>query len=546
MSVRDATHDTEPDSMAAPRSSEPDAPPSDGLPDRFGKNVGFNYAATVAAALTGLILTPVLADYLGTKSFGIWALAVSVVTYLELLELGFGVATSKLMAQDAYVRPKRVVKTLNTTFFLLSILGAFALVVGLGLSLLAPTLFSVPADLETETIWVFALLATAIAISLPFDSFGGALAAHQRFDLWAISNIMLAALTAAGYVAVVLAGGGLLWLAIVTITASVAMHFVRWRFLRGILPEFHLDRKLIDRTRARVIASLSSWFLVRELSETISQRIDLPVVGVLLGLQAAAIYFVGSKLAKLASGGLWPLASVFFPHASALSAEGEQEQLSALVSDGTRAILLFGVPVTIGLIILGQPAIHAWVGDGFTGAAAVTAILGLALGLDALSQASWQTLAGHGRARHSAYIAAAEAIVNLSYSIVLGHYMGITGVALGTLIGVATVKLPCAIVLGCRSVDLPVRTLLRDAVAPHLLPAVSMTALLLAAHFALPVHDTGTAADRLAAGVQVAVEGLVAVVVYLTVYFSVSATASERHRARATWIRLTGRKQAIA
>ena len=73
-----------------PLAGPPDAPPgaTSALPHRFGRNVIMNYAAQGTAALSAIIVTPLLLHHLGKSAFGVWVLASSAVLYLELFELG--------------------------------------------------------------------------------------------------------------------------------------------------------------------------------------------------------------------------------------------------------------------------------------------------------------------------------------------------------------------------------------------------------------------------------------------------------------------------
>lgn len=496
---------------------EDEPAPRTGLPDRFGINVGANYAAFAAAALASLVLTPLLLHHLGETAFGIWALAASVVGYLELLELGFGVATTKLVAEDAGVRPRGVIRTLNTNFFVLAVLGVVALGIGLVVSLLAPSWFNVPAALTSETTWTFAILSVALAASIPGDSFGGALGGYQRFDLLGLSILALVVLTSVSSILIVLAGGGLLELALATAVISLGMHWVRWRMLRRLVPGLHLNPRLIDRARIRLTAGLSGWFLLRDVSGTIVDRIDLVVVGVLFGVSDVAIFVVGQKLAKLAEGALVPLAQVFFPHASKLSRDEDKPALARLLVDGTRASLLVGMPATLVLMALAYPAVEAWVGSGFGQAAAVLVVLAAAMGVEALVATSYETLGGMGRARTSAFIATAEAIVNLALSVLLGRAIGLVGVALGTLVAATLIKLPAFIVLTCRAIGLPLVAFLRRALLPTAFPAAGAIAFLLGAGIVVPTTIPA-----------VALVGVAGAVVYFGLYFVFSASATER------------------
>lgn len=500
----------------------PEQLPADGLPERFLTNVASGYAAFAVSAVASVLLTPIFLQHLGAEAFGVWSLAVSMIGYLELLEFGFGVATTKLIAEDAGIRPESVIRTFNTSFFTLIVMGLVALVLGAVVAIFAPSWFDVPAELRTEAAGAIAVLTIAMAVSIPGDSFGGALAGHQRYDLLSASNTVLVVLTGLASAAVVVLDGGLVHLAITTTLISTSMHCVRWRLLRRLIPELRIRPSLVDRGRIRVTAWLSGWFLLRDLAFTVNFRLDLVVVTLLLGVRQAAFYVVGAKLAKLAFGGLGPVAQVLSPHASALHRNRETTQLEELLIDGTRTTLFVGLPAMVLFTTMAEPIVSAWVGSGYAASAGVLIALATVIGMESLVAPSWEVLEGMGQAKRLALIAVAEAIVNLSCSLVLGKTIGLVGVALGTVIAVAVVKIPATFVLSTHEIGIPLSCLFRRAIMPNLLPTASMTAVLLGGKMLL--HETALPALLLIA--------LVAGLTYLLVYSRTSATPAERKRFR--------------
>lgn len=503
------------------------AVPVDGMPPGFGRSVAWVYAATAAAALSGVALTPLLLDRLGVAAFGVWALAGSTIQYLELLEMGFGVSTTKLVAEDARSRPDRVLATLNTSFWLLACLGVVAGAVGVAMAYLAPQWFSVPGTLADETRLVFLALAASLCISIPADTLGGALAGYQRFDLVGRANLVMALAAGGAGAVAVLAGGGLVALSVATAVALIASHALRWVYLKRVLPELRLSPRLIERGRARSTARLSGWFLLRDLAITLIQKIDLLVVGVLVGLRGAAAFAVGAKLAQLLRKGLLPVAQAFFPHASDLASQGDQAGLRAAVGDGARVSMLIGVPTAIVLAILAHPAVEAWVGPDFGVAAVVLIWLAVATGIASVSATAWHVLGGVGHARLAGLLAAGEAAVNLGLSVALARRFGPSGVAFATLVGVVVIELPFVVPLSCRATGVRVPAFLRQAVVPHVVPAACVTAVLLFVRPFVP-----------AAVLPVLVVGAVAWAAYVGLYLVVGATPLERERARALARRL--------
>jgi len=506
-----------------PEARATETEPEDGLPQRFGANAFMNYAADVVLALSALVVTPLILHHLGDAAFGVWALAGSVILYLELFELGFGLATIKQVAEDAGRRSGAVVRTINTNFAVLCGFGAFALASGLVIALMAPTLFSVPESLHDETGLVFAVLALSLAASVPLDVIGSALAGYQRYDLLSGSNIFGAVLVGVVSAAVVVAGGGLVALAVSNALIMLGMHRLRWSVLKRILPELRLSPRLVERRRVVTTARLSGWFLLRDLAEVMIRRVDLVVVGAVLGVEKAAVYAIGAKLAQLGRKSFSPLAKLYLPFASEVSESGDRGRLRSLLLDGTRVAMLIGIPVTLVLSLLALPAVRAWVGPGYREAASVLIFLAAAEGLFSVTETGWHIVAGAGRVRLAATVTITEALVNLVASLALAKPLGPAGVALGTLIGVVVVDLPMGLIFTSRAVAVPGSELWRRTIRPHVVPVLVTVASLMVIRTHLPEGRTQVLGG---AGLGVAI--------YLLTYLLTGATESERARLRSS------------
>ena len=265
------------------------------------------------------MLTPILLHHLGKSTYGLWVVASGAVAYLELFELGFGGATTKLIAEDATVRPEQALRTLNTTFFVLRPAGAPGLGGRSGPRVRLPAHRARTGPTSTEVIVVVVILAFgAWPTSIPGDTFGGALVGHQRYDLLALVQRLDDVATAAVSIVVVVTGGG--------IVAPGGRHH------GGVdrVPPRALHDGAVDhaghthqpasggpKPSGATRCNLSGWFLLQAVLAAVYATGDVMTVGIVLGLRDAAIYAVGSKLAGAAINGLDAMAQVFFPHASA-------------------------------------------------------------------------------------------------------------------------------------------------------------------------------------------------------------------------------------
>jgi O-antigen/teichoic acid export membrane protein len=494
---------------------------SSALPPRFGRNVFMNYAAQGLTALSALVLTPVLLHHLGKSTYGLWVVASGAVAYLELFELGFGGATTKLIAEDAGVRPGEALRTLNTTFFVLLPLGVLALLGGFGLSFALPHVVHLGVSSHGEVFAVVFFLAIALAVSIPGDTFGGALGGFQRYDLLGASNASMTFVIAIVSIAVVVSGGGIVMLALTTTIVSVVFHLVRFSMVRRILPGMKITPRLIDPAQRRNALHLSSWFLLQGVLAAIYATGDVMIVGIVLGLRDAAIYAVGSKLSGAAISALDSMAQVFFPYASAAARNNDPATLVEIAVEGTRVTIVPGVMISLVFVALASPGIRAWVGPGFGTSATVLVVLAISAAAASPVRALGNITSGAGKLPLVCAVRGVEVTVNITLSVTLGLAIGPVGVAVGTLGGILLVRLPGFLFVGCRTVGIGIPTFLRRAVVPSILPALACGGVLLA--FRPVAHSVP----------MLVAAALVSIGVYLGLYLATGATSGERRRAAA-------------
>ena len=487
------------------------------LPQRFARSVSLNALAAAVTGIAAIVLTPFLLHHLGVDAYGVWALAGSVVGYLELAELGFGAASTKLMAEDAGKRPRLVSETLSTSFAVLVALGLLGGGITVCLAIGAPHWFNIPRGLEASSTAVFLALGISLSVSIPGDTFGGALAAYQRYDLRSLSNLLLVAVTTVLTVAAVEAGGTLIAVAVVTATVSIAMHPIRRLMLYRVDPDVHISRKFVSRTRLGVVAKFSGWMMLAQMTGAISFGIDLVIIGAVLNIRDVALYAIGSKLGQLAQRALNEVSTVLLPEAASLAKEGEHEEVGNLLIDGTRLTMLVGIPFALVTGILARAAVRAWVGRGYDHAATVLAIFSLVAALWTVINPVEAVVIAAGNIRRFALSMTAQAVVNVTATVVLVSVIGLPGPALGTLAGTVLVIAPAFIVLGCSAAHCSLRRFFRGAVVPHLLP----TAATAGALFGLRHSAEHGRVDALAIGA-------LGVGMYAAIYYMFSAVPAER------------------
>ena len=131
-----------------------------------------------------LLYTPVLIRMLGQSEYGLYSLTSSIISYLTVLDLGFGnaiiVYTAKYRAKKEYEEEKKM----HGMFFLIfCIMGLIATILGLIIFFNITTLFGrTMSKLELDKMKIMMLILTFnLAVTFPFSIFGSIISAYERF-----------------------------------------------------------------------------------------------------------------------------------------------------------------------------------------------------------------------------------------------------------------------------------------------------------------------------------------------------------------------------
>jgi O-antigen/teichoic acid export membrane protein len=455
---------------------QPPAPPAEearSLPRRFRRNVISNYANTGTKAVLALVMTPVLVNGLGTEAFGVWTLVGSFTFYLKLLDFGFGHTALKAVAEyEARGDRSGMREAISTMFWILVLPGLVALLLGAAIAVLFPELFGVTGELSTESQILILIVTFELAISIPSDTFGGALLGLERFDLVNLTVIVVAIAQAVAWAIVLVAGGGLVELGIVTFTISTIGPLSRYLLLRRLIPGTNISLERFDRGLVKPFAAQSLWFSVTYVGEIVRTRVDVLVVGLVVSVSGAGIYGVAQKLTTAVIELIEPVTRVFFPHLASLAVGEQRRLLQDSLLTGTRITLGIAAPVCLTLAVLAPQTLDAWVGEGFDQAALVIVYLCSAIAMSTVFRTGLWMVQGAGHVAWPAILIIAEALLNLGLSIWLGAQLGLDGVALGTLIATAVATI-VAVPLMCRQFGITTTRFLYSLLRAHLPPAAT-------------------------------------------------------------------------
>src|SRR5688500_4055202 len=129
----------------------------------FRRNALGVYAVYAAAMVSGLVVTPVVLDAMGTEAYGIWAVIGAITIYLSVLDLGVGPSIVRFAAEArGRGAPEDTNALASVGLALYAVIGIATLPVGLGLAWVTPALVETPDDL----VWPARISAFLVVLSI--------------------------------------------------------------------------------------------------------------------------------------------------------------------------------------------------------------------------------------------------------------------------------------------------------------------------------------------------------------------------------------------
>ena len=345
-----------------------------GLRAELTRHVGFNGLAQIAPMVVTLALTPLLLDRLGLDRYGIWALAIVVLSTLTALDGGIAASLARYFAVYGARHDREDSGRLLVASFLFSVaFGLLLTVVAFVVAPVAVELLDIPERLESETVFVFRCLPALATLGLFADATAALLQGNGRFRVLATSMFTSAGAFAVAVVVLVQPDKPLTALVIATgiryaaqLAVGLAAGLRDVSFARPFLPH---------RTTVRDLVRFASRMQLSALTGFVNSELDILVIAALLPVRYAGLYALGLQAAAAARS--LPLFA-FAPVLTRLAAtfrrsgrDGTRTEFDRLESRWLPAVLAYGVVsvASVGFIV------PIWLGDRYALSGGIAALL---------------------------------------------------------------------------------------------------------------------------------------------------------------------------
>jgi O-antigen/teichoic acid export membrane protein len=499
------------------------------------RNVSTRYLAIIAETVIGLVMLPFNLTHLGTAEYGLWVLLGSITVHFSVLDLGYGGALVKFMAQYRAHRNARALNEIaSTLFFIFAAVGLVAYLAAAVVAFNLDHVFKITPDQARTGQWILLIIAVHVSLNFPFSVFGGVISGFQRYDANNMVAIGSSIAVAVVNVVVLLAGYGLIALVAATTLVRLIVFLIYRRNAYRIFPELQIRLSLFRRDRLREVTGFSIYASIIDWANKLNYQLDELVIGAMIGSSAVAVWAPAERIITGTQRLTNQLNGVLFPLIVDSDASQQKARLQQILLQGTRLSLVMVVPIAATLILLADPLIHAWLGPtkgpAMAGAVPVLQILAVAVAFRVGNATGTTVLKGAGEHRMLAFVNIATGVANVVMSVLLARRFGLVGVAVGTLIPIAFTAVFILYPASCRRVGLP----LMQAVTHSILPAVWPA-------FVVGIALAGTRLISSGTLLAVVLQAIAGGILYLALFYTVAIGRRDRALYTAKVMELMGR-----
>lgn len=407
------------------------------LKNSFSTTLGFCITAVVT-----FFITPFIIHRLGNELYGVWTLLTGLTGYLGLLDFGMRTAIVKYVseynAKGDYEKLNGMGSTARTLF---TFMGLFCWLLAVIFSLFIQDIFNLDTATQVNYFLLLFIIGGDIFLTFSFMIYQGSLGGFQRYDIsvrngiiaFSIKNILVVVLLSYGYSVVTLS--------VIVLVSNLFGFILNFISTHSICHKLKYSIGRIDNDHLRNLWGYSWKSFVTNISDRLIYYSDSIIIGIFLTPEHITFYTIASTLIIYLRQLVLSAGGVIVPAISSEGAKNDISSIHQIVLQGSKLILFILIPISCALMIVGKDFILLWIGPGYEKSYQVLTIL-LASQFIVLSQYG-VTLVLYGLGKHDilAKINIVVAVANVVLSVILVHYWGIIGVALGSAIPICLLRI---------------------------------------------------------------------------------------------------------
>lgn len=441
---------------------------------KAGAILGYvNYAAKM---IIQLAYVPILLRMLGQAEYGVYQLVASVISYLSLLNFGFGGSYLRFYSQCKGDKDKE--SRLNGSYFVVfCVFALIAFIVGMILTVNTEGVLGTKLTVSEITLakTLMFIMTINMAISFPISVFSSIVTSRECFVFQKTVELLKTIFNPALVILVLFLGFGSVGLVLVSTVLNIASAVINvWYVFNQIKAPFSFcsfDKKLM-----KEVGLFSFFIFLNSIIDQINWNVDKFLLGRFIGSVSIAIYSVGAQINNIYIQITDMLATVVAPRVNSIVANehNPMPKLNSLWVKVGRFQEMIIMAVLFGFVLFGREFVCLWAGKEYMESYIITLLLIVPISIPLCQTLGVDIQRALNKHQYRSYVYLGVAIGNLLISIPLIKHFGAIGAATGTAIAIIVGNIIIMNILYQHTLGLDVLGFWKEILklVPSVLPAI--------------------------------------------------------------------------
>lgn len=385
--------------------------------------------------LYGLGSVPLALRYLSVEEFGLLMLLIQFAGYFVLVEIGMSGAAARILIDHKDTREDgQYGCVLLTSALVFCVQSCCILLLGIASASSVVSLLGVPDNLHEDGVFLLKWLTVCFAFATLLKVFSALLYANKRLDIinCITGFVMVTGLLLMG---IVLATGGglrgLVWMFLLqSVTTAILQGLACWK-LRLWPPKGSWGKPTFSQFKT-MFAFAKDVFVVN-VGIQVLEASQLIIISRTMGLTAAAMWSVGTKVFNLLYQLLTRIGGTAIVFFSEMMIRGEQQHLKARFLQLSQISAGLAVVTLAVAVSINKPFVEIWAEPDLAWSLTMSSLMGIVVFLNLITRCYIDLILHTKQLLGLRYVYFLEAAIFIAVAVFLADRLGLYGVLFATL-----------------------------------------------------------------------------------------------------------------
>lgn len=401
----------------------------------FGRSIILNTLCKPIGMILSFLYTPLLLNYLGEESYGIWATILSIVNWISFFDIGIGNGLRNELTKNVNSNDKQSAQhAVSTAYVILSIITGVVLAVGTVVIVLLDDRSVFNTNLYVKPVLYISFVFICINFVLSLSKIQ--LFAIQQSEKVGFMTVLTQIFNLIGILALsFFSKGSIMAVAILVGVSGVAVNII---FTRGVWKnhkEFIPHIKSFKKEKMSSIGSLGIKFFIIQIAALILYTTDNMIITQLFGPSFVTPYQTANTAFGLVNGLMAAMMVPLWSRYTIAVENGDYKWIKNVIIKFDLLLIPIGLILLIGTITF-KPISAIWLHKELNYYNGLIPCMAMYYFLFIWGSIYSTVMNGIGKVNLQAVLAVMTAIINIPLSIYLGKQVGLqsTGVLLATVL----------------------------------------------------------------------------------------------------------------